>query len=121
MNRFTLPVSLLLLLGVAPLASAQETLPPPEPPPPLVLPGPEEEPVIPRPPTGEVEPEITIREDGENVIEEYRVGGQLYMVRIIPTNGPPYYLIDTNGDGRLETFSTGLEDPNIVQWRLFSW
>jgi hypothetical protein len=34
-------------------------------------------------------------------VEEYRMNGVLYMVKVTPTVGPPYYLIDTTGDGNL--------------------
>jgi phytoene dehydrogenase-like protein len=33
------------------------------------------------------------------IAEEYRIGGRLYMVKVIPKKGPPYYLIDPNGSG----------------------
>jgi len=64
---------------------------------------------------------VTITHRGTSKIEEYRINGRLYMVKIIPARGYPYYLIDTNGDGRLDTYRTGIENPNIVQWRLFKW
>ncbi len=41
-----------------------------------------------------LEPEITIREGDDRTIEEYRVNGQLYMIKIIPRIGKPYYLIN---------------------------
>jgi hypothetical protein len=38
------------------------------------------------------EPEVTIiQKDGET-IEEYRINGELYMMKITPKNGVPYYL-----------------------------
>lgn len=45
------------------------------------------------------EPEVTITTQGEARHEEYRIGGRLYMVKVIPKKGPPYYLIDPNGSG----------------------
>lgn len=84
-------------------------------PPPPVLPDPVE--------SGEpIEPEVTIiqREDAE--IEEYRHNGRLYMVKVTPRVGKPYYLVDSTGDGRLESRRSQLYDDNIVpQWILFSW
>jgi len=69
----------------------------------------------------ELQPEVTIVHRGKETIEEYRVGGQLYMVKITPSNGIPYYLMDTDGDGSLETRRNDLENPSVVQWRIFTW
>ena len=46
------------------------------------------------------EPEITITTQGEDRHEEYRVRGQLYMIKITPAHGKPYYLIDNEGSGQ---------------------
>lgn len=78
--------------------------------------------VSPSPVTGDIaEPDITIREEGDQMIYEYRVKGQLYMIKIQPQFGPPYYLLDTNGDGTLDTRDTSPTDINIPQWLLFTW
>jgi hypothetical protein len=69
----------------------------------------------------ELQPEVTIVHHGKETIEEYRVNGQLYMVKITPSNGIPYYLMDTDGDGSLETRRNDLENPSVVQWRIFTW
>jgi hypothetical protein len=45
------------------------------------------------------EPEVTIRQQGEDSYEEYRLNGQLYMIRVMPKGGVPYYLIDPGGTG----------------------
>lgn len=69
-----------------------------------------------------LEPQVTIiRRDGE-IIEEYRLHGQLYMVRITPRTGPSYYLVDTDGDGNLETRSHEL-DPGLMipAWTILRW
>jgi len=68
-----------------------------------------------------LEPQVTIIRREREVIEEYRVSGQLYMVRITPRSGPPYFLIDTDGDGSLETRRNELSNPEIPQWVLFRW
>jgi len=53
------------------------------------------------PDAGELpEPEVTITTKGETLHEEYRIGGQLYMIKVIPSNGRPYYLIDNEGQGQ---------------------
>ena len=74
-------------------------------------------------PSGEtLEPEVTIREKGDKRVTEYRVNGQLYMIKVQPKTGPAYYLTDTDGDGNLETKRFEL-DPSflIPRWILFSW
>lgn len=68
-----------------------------------------------------VEPEVTIIETEKDIIYEYRVRGQLYMVKIQPQWGPPYYLLDTNGDGQLDSQQSDPRNIAIPQWVLFSW
>ena len=48
----------------------------------------------------DLEPQVTITEKKDMVLEEYRVGGKLYMIKVTPKIGPPYYMIDDNGDGQ---------------------
>lgn len=67
--------------------------------------------------------EVAVRtEDNGDVIEEYRVGGLMRMVKVTPARGPAYYLIDENGDGRLDA-SRGNEQNNVspVYWKLYGW
>jgi hypothetical protein len=66
-------------------------------------------------------PEVTIRETETEVIYEYRVRGRVYMVRIDPIAGPPYYLLDTDGDGTLDVQQQDVPDMALPQWLLFSW
>jgi len=40
-----------------------------------------------------MEPDITIIRKGKKTIQEYRRGGRLYMIKIVPDIGPPYYLL----------------------------
>ena len=68
-----------------------------------------------------IEPEVTIIRRDEEVIEEYRVNGVLYMVKVTPKVGKPYYLIDGDGDGKMETRSSLYNDPVVPQWVIFSW
>lgn len=44
---------------------------------------------------------VRVEANGD-VIEEYRVGTVLRMVKITPRFGVPYYLVDRNRDGRLD-------------------
>jgi hypothetical protein len=66
-------------------------------------------------------PEVTIRETDEGTVYEYRVRGQVYMVKIDPIAGPPYFLVDTNGDGILDVEEQRAPDLAVPQWLLFSW
>ncbi|HKK04402.1 MAG: DUF2782 domain-containing protein [Gammaproteobacteria bacterium] len=102
--------------------------PPPPPPPPASAPGtqPNTNPGPPAPSVGadqqdSLEPEVTIIQRQHTTIEEYRVHGRLQYVKITPDKGFPYYLIDTNGDGILDTRSDNLDNPPINQWILFQW
>lgn len=67
------------------------------------------------------EPQVTIKTEGTESIKEYRVNGRLYMVEIIPSHGYPYYLIDTDGDGKFDTRRNELENPPLNRWILFRW
>nr|WP_054773766.1 DUF2782 domain-containing protein [Methylogaea oryzae] len=69
-----------------------------------------------------IEPDITIVKRGKDTIQEYRVNGKLYMVKIIPSIGPAYYLLDTDGDGNMDVRRSNLESGlKTPQWVLFSW
>jgi Protein of unknown function (DUF2782) len=80
-------------------------------------------PVIPEPVhSGEaLEPEVTIVESDKGTAYEYRVNGLLYMVKVQPVVGPPYYLLDLDGDGQLDVRQDQPWNNSIPQWILFSW
>ena len=74
------------------------------------------------PASGNLEPEVTIIRQGGDTMEEYRINGRLYMIKVTPSRGYPYYLMDTNGDGTLDTRRNSLgSEPAIPQWILFRW
>ena len=67
--------------------------------------------------------QVAVRtETNGDVVEEYRVAGQLRMVKVTPSRGPAYYLMDENGDGRLDR-SKGASEKDIspVYWNLYGW
>jgi len=70
---------------------------------------------------GDLQPDVTITKRGGDTIEEYSINGQVYMVKITPSKGLPYYLVDSDGDGSLETRRNELDNPEVVKWRIFSW
>ena len=58
----------------------------------------------------------------DTTISEFRINGQLYMIRITPKKGVPYYLVDSDGDGQLETRWNDLApDILIPAWVLKRW
>ena len=69
-----------------------------------------------------LEPEVTIVQQRGKVVEEYRVNGHLYMIKVTPSMGFPYYLMDSDGDGVLETRRNDL-DPDVLipRWTIFEW
>ena len=104
----------------------------------LLLPGlcsaadkPAEEPAaVPEPPDlplpiqsgEEMAPDITITRKGEDTIQEYRRGGKLYMIKIIPQIGPAYYMLDTNGDGEMDVKKNDIDkNTRINMWNIFNW
>jgi hypothetical protein len=118
-----------LLIGSA---HAQTPPPPPPaaPPPPATVPEPPPLPenYTPPPPppeqssvpSVEAEPEITIVTKGTEIHEEHRVNGRLYMVKVTPKHGKPYYLIDKEGSGQ---FRRSDQEPSvsIPMWVIKSW
>ena len=82
----------------------------PEPPPPP--PGYELDPAL--------EPQVTILKRGTDTVEEYRLGGKLYMIKVTPAHGVPYYMVDQNGDGKFtrdDTMGSTIRPP---MWVIFS-
>jgi len=84
-------------------------------------------PEVPEPPmlvqSGEnMQPDITIIKRGDKVVQEYRRGGRLYMIKVVPDIGPAYYFLDVNGDGRLDVRSSDLDQAGRVNmWKLLEW
>ena len=63
------------------------------------------------------EQEVTIIKQTEQTVEEFRAAGKLYMIKITPKNGVPYYLVDDQGDGkfaRQESLDSGFRPPRWI-------
>lgn len=63
------------------------------------------------------EPQVTITKKTDQTVEEYRSHGKLYMIKITPSHGKPYYLVDERGDGkfaRQESLDSGLRVPTWI-------
>jgi len=67
----------------------------------------------------EGEPDVTIRQEGERTVEEYRVNGFLYAVKITPKTGKPYFLVRADGDSNF--IRADKPDMLIPAWEIFSW
>lgn len=99
------PVLLLTLL----LSGLAVAAPPSDQPPGLT-------PVPDGPPGSDDAPTVTIKPGSQDTVEEYRSGGQPYMVKVTPKVGKPYYLVDPSGNGRFNRMETlpGLQPPQWV-------
>jgi len=93
----------------APRARPPGTIPLDEPPPPP--------PIVDVDPA--LEPQVTVRTEGEQTIQEYRVRGKLYMQRVTPKHGKPYILMDHKGDGTFTKQDNTLDNGvRVPQWVL---
>jgi len=102
MRRTAVLIALCALPALAQTPPKLEPIPEPPPPPPGAQ------------PDTSLEPQVTITQQGEDKVEEYRIRGRLYMVKVTPPHGRSYYLIDSRGDGtftREETLDSGLRVP----------
>lgn len=70
----------------------------------------------------DIEPAITLEEHHNRTVEEYRVNGNLYMIKINPKIGAPYYLVDDTGTGDMELRrGPAGRDIKIPRWTLLTW
>jgi len=105
-------LSFLLLCGFSITAFAGKPVPAnlePLPPPPAFDNAPDTAP--------DSEPQVTITPQAVQKIEEYRAGGKLYMIKVTPAVGAPYYLLDDRGDGkfvRQESLDSGFRPPRWI-------
>ncbi len=100
--------AILPVLGQAEDKPAEATAPPP---PPIVRDDGQE-------PAEQIQPDVTIKRGEDRVVEEYRISGRLYMVRIFPKTGKPYYILypeDGSGPQRYPL------DDSPTYWKLFEW
>lgn len=64
--------------------------------------------------------ERTTRKQGDDTVEEYREHGHVWMIKIVPQNGPTQTFYDNDGSGRL------MRDPregpvSPVYYTLYEW
>lgn len=65
-----------------------------------------------------LEPQVTIRKRDGDTIEEFRRGGRLYMLKVTPSHGVPYYLVDTEGDGNYSRMESLENNVRVPMWIL---
>lgn len=64
---------------------------------------------------------IRTRDNGD-ISEEYMQGGVVTMVKITPVRGKPYYIMDSNGDGRLDRADAEAAGGVVpVSWIIATW
>lgn len=70
----------------------------------------------------DIAPQVNVRDFENRTVEEYSVNNNLYMVKVTPTVGAPYFLVDNDGSGDME-WNRGQpgHDLQVPQWTLMSW
>jgi hypothetical protein len=69
-----------------------------------------------------MEPDITIIRKGKATIQEYRRSGRLYMIKVTPAVGPPYYFLDIDGDGKMDVRrNDGHNSSDVQMWNILEW
>ena len=105
MRHMLFVLSAVFSLGAAAQTRPADLQPLPEPPPP------------PRALDEPLEPQVTIIKRGDDKVEEFRMNGKLYRIKVTPPHGTPYYLIDERGDGKFsrhDSLDSGLRVPMWV-------
>lgn len=66
------------------------------------------------------EPDVVIRKEGDKTIQEYRVNGFLYAIKVIPKHGKPYFLVRADGSDA-PFVRSDQPDMLIPSWQIFKW
>ncbi|WP_409278983.1 DUF2782 domain-containing protein [Pseudomonas defluvii] len=66
------------------------------------------------------DPEVTIRQEGDKTIQEYRQNGFLYAIKITPKHGKPYFLVRADGT-EANFIRSDQPDMLIPSWKIFEW
>ena len=101
-------ISLLLVTSAAAAAPPGNLQPLPEiPPPPGMI-------------DADLEPQVTIVQRGDERVEEFRVKGRLYMIKVTPPHGRPYFLIDQRGDGQMRKYDDLSPNFQVPLWVIYA-
>jgi hypothetical protein len=64
--------------------------------------------------------QVTTHKQGDDTVEEYREQGHVWMIKIVPQNGPTQTFMDNDGSGRLSHNAN--EGPiSPVYYTLYEW
>jgi uncharacterized protein DUF2782 len=68
-------------------------------------------------------PVITVRQNGNERVEEYRKKGVLYFVRVVPPEGPPRYYVNNRSDVPPDIQQLAAPSGHVepVYYKLFEW
>ena len=70
----------------------------------------------------DVKPDVQSRRFHNRTEQQYRVNNHLYMIKAIPDNGSPYYLVDPYGSGEWEyRRNISILDIQVPQWVMLRW
>jgi hypothetical protein len=111
MRRTLLSIAALAALLATPVfaqnATNAQPLPAVPPPPPEIIPF-----------DAALEPQVTIRKRDGDTIEEFRMSGRIYMLKVTPSHGVPYYLVDSQGNGNFTRMETLDDRTRVPMWIL---
>lgn len=62
------------------------------------------------------EPDITVRQEQDRTIREYRINNRLYAIEIRPDQGAGFFLVDHDGNGNFERQEGG--QAAVPEWAL---
>jgi len=68
-----------------------------------------------------LEAKVTTVKKGTDTVEEYRINGKLYKMRVVPATGPAYILVDAKGDGSFARVDGPDLKMAVPTWVLFEW
>jgi hypothetical protein len=103
MRRLPTLIALLTLVVAPALAQTRGDLPAvPDAKPPVMVPV-----------EDSLEPQVTIIKRDGATVEEHRVNGKLYKIKVTPENGIPYTLVDQRGDGSFVQTDTPPGTPHL--------
>ncbi|TVU72917.1 MULTISPECIES: DUF2782 domain-containing protein [Cobetia] len=58
-------------------------------------------------------PQVTSRQQDDRTLREYRVNGHLFAIEVIPREGAPFFLLDSDGNGNF--IKSGVKDAGQLQ------
>jgi hypothetical protein len=69
----------------------------------------------------DIQPSVTLKQFDNRRVEEYSVNNNVYMLKITPAAGAPYYLVDQDGSGDMSWNRGPGPNLQVPQWALMRW